>query len=151
MNYAKKIILVEDNIADVELTKLSFANLKQQVDILHFFNGQELIDFLNGNTEIYSEVSFILLDLNMPKLGGIDVLRLLGKRPTLKKIPVIVFTSSVHQVDVQTCYELGANAYITKPIDIMEFERAISAIAQFWCGLNILAQPNQSLMYHTSH
>lgn len=138
MDAPKKIILVEDNLADVKLTKMAFGNLPMEVDITHFYNGQELLDYLA--TATLSEISLILLDLNMPKLGGLDVLTTFNSNPDYKKLPVVIFTSSVHQAEVRSCYELGANAYVNKPLDIADFDETIKAIAFFWISTNIMVE-----------
>ena len=138
MNSPKKIILVEDNLADVKLTKMAFGNLPMEVDIIHFYNGQELLDYLPKAT--LNEISLILLDLNMPKLGGIEVLTAFNSIPDYKKLPVVIFTSSVHQAEVRSCYELGANAYVNKPLDIADFDDTIKAIAFFWLSTNIMVE-----------
>ncbi len=141
MDISKKILVVEDNLADVELIKLVLKNLDARTEILHFFNGQELLDHLQGAP--LHEVGVILLDLNMPKLGGIDVLKAFQQKEEYKKLPVVVFTSSAHQSDVSSCYSLGANAYVTKPIDINEFDEVIKTIACFWMDFNIPAAANE--------
>ena len=136
MKTAKKIILAEDNIADVELTKLAFKELDLNLEVYHVFDGQQLLDYLKGQS--FDEIALILLDLNMPKMGGLDVLKLMYEDEELAKLPVVVFTSSAHKSDVQACYEFGANAYVSKPIDINDFHKTITAIANFWTEINVL-------------
>lgn len=138
MNAPKKIVLVEDNLADVKLTKMAFSNLPVDTEIIHFFNGQELLDYLTDAS--LNDISLILLDLNMPKLGGIEVLKVFNTNPDYKKLPVVIFTSSVHQSEVRTCYELGANAYVNKPLDIADFDETIRSIAFFWLSTNIMVE-----------
>ncbi len=136
MRTTKKIILVEDNIADMELTKLAFRKLELPLEVIHVFDGYELIDLLeNSNLE---DVALILLDLNMPKLGGLEVLKIMDENEELCKLPVIVFSTSSNEEDVYACYEFGANAYVNKPIDINEFHKTIEAIAHFWGDVNVL-------------
>ena len=143
MRLAKKIILAEDNIADVELTKLAFRELDLQLEIIHVFDGQQLIDLLKVSP--LEEIALILLDLNMPKLSGLDVLKIMYQDEELTKLPVVVFSSSSNETDVHTCYEFGANAYVNKPIDIIEFHKAISAIAHFWAEINVLPTFNNAI------
>lgn len=136
MYHRKRIIVAEDNPADAALTKMAFEATRLPITLHHVVDGTALIHFLeNENLE---EVSLILLDLNMPKMGGIDVLKHLQKEEELKKIPVIIFSSSTHAEDVKTCYSLGANAYVRKPIDIKDHQKTISAIANFWTKVNVL-------------
>ena len=137
MRMNRKIILVEDNPADVELVKMSLKELALEVHLLHFFNGQELLDYLQ--THATYDIVLILLDLNMPKMDGIGVLKAFKQEARLRCIPVVVFTSSSFSEDVDHCYELGANAYVCKPIDMNAFEKAIQAIIAFWMEINIIA------------
>lgn len=136
MRTAKKIILVEDNMADVELTKLAFQKLDMPLEVVHVFDGYQLIDLLKElNLE---EIALILLDLNMPRLGGLEILKIMNKNPELCKLPVIIFSTSSNDEDVYACYENGANAYVSKPIDINEYHKTIRAIAHFWGDINVL-------------
>lgn len=136
MNTAKKIILVEDNVADVELTKMAFNKLELPLEVVHVFDGYELLELLKKlNLE---DIALILLDLNMPKIGGLDILKLMSEDEELCKLPVIIFSSSNNESDVFECYEYGANAYVSKPLDINEFHKTIQAIAYFWGDINVL-------------
>ncbi len=132
----RKIVLAEDNLADVELTRLAFANLDLPIELIHVNDGQELLDYLN-DAEL-SDIALLLLDLNMPRIGGIDLLKMMYDDDEYKKLPVVVLSSSLHETDVITCYEYGANAYVNKPIDINAFNEMIAAIASFWVEINLL-------------
>lgn len=138
-NY-RKIILAEDNIADVELTKLAFKELNLNIEVCHVFDGQQLMDRLTQHP--VDDIALILLDLNMPKMGGLDVLKQMYSDEDLRKLPVVIFTSSIHQSDVLACYELGANAYVSKPLDVNDFHKTIAAIANFWTEINVLPACN---------
>ncbi|HHS96150.1 MAG TPA: response regulator, partial [Phaeodactylibacter sp.] len=83
------------------------------------------------------DISLMLLDLNMPKVNGIEILKMMYEDTYLRKLPVIVLSSSLQESDVHTCYEYGANAYVNKPIDFQEFNTLISSIAHFWLGVNL--------------
>ena len=132
----RKIVLAEDNLADVELTRLAFANLDLPIELIHVNDGQELLDYLN-EAEL-SDIALVLLDLNMPRIGGIDLLKMMYNDDEYKKLPVVVLSSSLHETDVITCYEYVANAYVNKPIDINAFNEMIAAIASFWVEINLL-------------
>ena len=93
------------------------------------------------------EFVFILMDLNMPRVNGIEVLRKFQQDERLKNLPVIILSSSTHQVDVNTCYSLGANAYLEKPLDISAFSEMTKTLVQFWTHLNI--QPQLSPVSNT--
>ena len=137
----RKVILVEDNLADVELVKLSVRELENPVDLVHVGDGQELLNFLK--TAVLSDIALILLDLNMPRVSGIDVLRYMQEDPSLKKVPVVMFTTSNSKSDIMKCYELGAKAFVCKPLDIFEFNNSIRSIVEFWTGINMLPSFHQ--------
>ncbi len=132
----KKVILVEDNLADVELVRISIRELENPIELVHVGDGQELLNFLK--TAVLSEIAVIMLDLNMPRVSGIDVLRYMHEDPLLKKVPVVMFTTSNSKTDILKCYELGAKAFVCKPLDIFEFNQAIRSIVEFWTGINML-------------
>ena len=132
----KKIILAEDNPADAQLTQMAFSDLPLSLELVHVNNGQELMDFLN--TEPLDNIALILLDLNMPKKGGIEVLKECYEDEELRKLPIVVLSSSGASADINTCYMNGANAYVQKPIDIDQFNNTISSIANFWTTINVL-------------
>lgn len=132
----KRVILVEDNLADVELVKISIRELETPVELVHVGDGQELLNFLK--TAVLAEIAVIMLDLNMPRVSGIDVLRFMHEDLLLKKVPVVMFTTSNSKTDILKCYELGAKAFVCKPLDIFEFNQAIRSIVEFWTGINML-------------
>ena len=136
----KKIILAEDNHADAELTRMAFEATTVPLDITHVSDGQELLNLLRS--EYLGNVALVLLDLNIPKVSGLDVLKIMYNDEELKKLPVIIFTASVQKAEVLACYEYGANAYVMKPEDRTEFQETISAIANFWGEINVLPSYN---------
>jgi len=135
MHTTSKILLVEDNLADVELTKIAFENQNIRSEIVHCEDGRVALDFLRDNS--VEGFSYILLDLNMPRLNGLDLLKICKQDPVLRRLPVIVFTTSASHLDVQQCYENGANAYVLKPVDLEDFDRTIDAINSFWGTINV--------------
>lgn len=138
----KKILLAEDNLADVELVRISVNEVGKPVDLIHVGDGGDMIEYLSSLLlqENLSTVGIaaILLDLNMHRVSGIDVLKYINLHPKLKKIPVIVFTTSSSKSDINLCYDLGAKAFVCKPLDIFEFNDTIKAIMDFWVGINML-------------
>lgn len=132
----KRVILVEDNLADVELVRISIRELETPIELIHVGDGQELLNFLK--TAVLAEIAVIMLDLNMPRVSGIDVLRFMHEDSLLKKVPVVMFTTSNSKTDILKCYELGAKAFVCKPLDIFEFNQAIRSIVEFWTGINML-------------
>ena len=136
----KKILLVEDNIADAELVRIA-------VQELGFFNN---VVTKNGSDEVFhylenhliSDIGLILLDLNMPRVNGLDILKRIRSTPRFQFLPVVVFTTSSNKNDILNCYDCGANAYIFKPIDYDAFNEVIKATVNFWLQGNLLPSDN---------
>ncbi|MFC6731792.1 MULTISPECIES: response regulator [unclassified Haladaptatus] len=128
------ILLVEDNPGDVRLTKEAF-NEGQINNKLHVVtDGEEALDFLyrRGEYESTIQPQLILLDLNLPKVDGLEVLEQLKSDPTLRHIPVVILTSSAAEEDIIKSYELHTNAYLTKPINPAEFISLVRTFELFW-------------------
>ena len=132
---SKKVILVEDNPADAELTRLAYRDLPGKTELVHCFDGESFFSLLPSLS--LNDIQYILLDLNMPRMSGLDVLKKLQADEDWRRLPVIVLTSSMHTPDVVASYDLGANAYVVKPLDLAEFDRAVQAIDQFWGKVNL--------------
>ncbi len=128
------LLLVEDNPGDVRLTQEAL--MQNQLDLkLHVaFDGEQALDFLykKGEHETAPRPDLILMDINIPKYSGIEVLERIKKDAALKKIPVVMLTTSDTNNDVSKCYELGANAYTIKPLDFENFINMINSIHNFW-------------------
>lgn len=137
---AGRILLAEDNANDIELTlkALSGHNLANQVDVVR--DGAEALDYLYrrgahaGRAD--NDPVLVLLDLKMPKLDGLEVLRRIKADAALKSIPVVVLTSSREEPDVAASYELGVNAYVVKPVKFDDFIEAVSELGLFWVVIN---------------
>jgi two-component system response regulator len=129
-----EILLVEDNANDAELTlrALKQRNLANQVHVCR--DGAEAMDFFSGGAGPIPKV--ILLDLKLPKVDGLEVLRHLKREARTKAIPVVVLTSSREEPDIEQAYALGANSYIVKPVDFEAFARAVSDVGLYWLLLN---------------
>jgi CheY-like chemotaxis protein len=136
----KRILLVEDDPRDVELTLAAFEEHGLINEIMVVNDGEEALDLLyrRGKFEDMPKgnPAFILLDLKMPKVDGLDVLREIRKDDNLKLIPVIVFTTSQEERDVIESYRLGVNAYVVKPFDFEEFVEVVREIGLFWAIIN---------------
>ena len=132
------ILLVEDNPNDIELTLHAFEthHLSNRVHVAR--DGAEALDFLYGDraSEIIPLPKVILLDLKLPKVDGLEVLREIRSRPETHTIPVVVLTSSREERDVVESYELGVNSYITKPIDFDKFIETVRTLGLYWLLLN---------------
>ena len=140
MSDLKRILLAEDNPNDIELTlsALEEHHLANEVVVTH--DGAEALDYLyrkgeftmrgNGNPAV------ILLDLKMPKVDGLEVLRKIKSDPALKTIPVVMLTSSREEKDLIESYALGVNAYVVKPVNFTEFVSAVKQLGIFWALIN---------------
>jgi len=135
------ILLVEDNEGDILLTLDAFEESKVKTDISVARNGKEALDFLfNRGTFIESnKPNLILLDINIPIYNGHEVLKKIKTDDTLKKIPVIMLTTSDNPKDIDKAYENHCNSYINKPLDMDDFLDAILKIEAFWLQLSTLA------------
>ncbi|WP_028322517.1 response regulator [Desulfatiglans anilini] len=129
-----KILLVEDNPADVELTAENLASSKILHDLFVVGDGVKAMDFLRRQGE-YADVPrphLVLLDLNLPRKDGREVLEEMKADPVLKRIPVVVLTSSKAEEDVIKSYDLQASAYVVKPVDLQGFGSIVKGIDWFW-------------------
>jgi len=136
-----RILLVEDDPQDVELTVRAFRseNVQSRIEVMR--DGEEALDYLFCRGEYKSRPTdqpptLVLLDLKLPKVGGLQVLREVKGSAECRSIPVIVLSSSDEQRDIAESYRLGVNSYIQKPVDIVEFRKAIRALALYWLGVN---------------
>jgi len=147
-NTEVEIVLVEDNPQDAEMTIRALTRNGISNKIIHLKNGVEAIDFIFGigqfdgrNVSVKPKV--ILLDLKMPKITGIEVLRKIKADTNTKTIPVVVLTSSKEDPDISICYELGVNAYVVKPVGFENFSKAVSEIGLFWLLFNEIPHKEQ--------
>lgn len=132
-----EILLVEDNLADVRLTEIGLREAKVANNLSIARDGEEALAFLERapGYENSPRPDLILLDLNLPRMSGHEVLSELKKNPALRRIPVIVLTTSTSEKDVLASYDLHANCYVSKPIDFDDFIGAVRQIDQFWLSL----------------
>lgn len=136
------ILLVEDNEGDILLTLDAFEESKFKTKVSVVRNGQEALDFLNqkGDYSIAQRPDIILLDINIPIFNGFEVLQQIKGDESLKKIPVIMLTTSSNQKDIEKAYRNYCNSYIQKPLEIEEFMSAVLKIEEFWLQLSILSK-----------
>lgn len=128
------VLLVEDNPGDADLTKETLEAGKLHVDIRVVVDGAEALDYLLKKPP-YAGVGspeLILLDLNLPKLDGSGVLAEINKHEELRRIPVVILTSSDAEEDIVKSYQLGANCYVTKPVGLGAFQKIVESVEQFW-------------------
>lgn len=134
------ILYAEDSKNDIELTlaALKECNLQNRIDVV--FDGHQVLDYLQYKGKYINREkenpAFILLDIKMPKLDGIEALKIIKSDPLLKTIPVVMLTSSAMETDIAKSYQIGVNAYVIKPIDFEEFIIAVKQIGAFWAVVN---------------
>jgi CheY-like chemotaxis protein len=132
-----EILLAEDNAADVRLTREALKRAKVLNVLHHVEDGMEAMDFLlrKGKYADAPRPHLILLDLNMPKMGGHEVLAAVKADPSLQAIPVVVLTTSKAEEDIVQSYQLHANAYMSKPVDLDRFLSVIRSFEEFWLAV----------------
>ncbi len=140
MNGLKTILLVEDNPNDVELTLDALAEYRIANEVVVLHDGAEALDYLYRRGPFEGRASgspaVVLLDLKMPKVDGLTVLRTVKNDPALKAIPIVMLTSSREERDLVESYALGVNAYVVKPVDFAQFVEAVRKLGYFWAVLN---------------
>ena len=141
-NGVVEILLVEDNLDDVELTlhALKRHNVTNSVEVVR--DGAEALEFIfctgaYAGRDIENPPRLILLDLRLPKVDGLEVLRRIKADPRTRGIPVVVLSSSREEPDIAKCYELGVNSYIVKPVDFEQFTDAVRQLGLYWLLLNV--------------
>ena len=136
----RKILLVEDNPNDAELTLEALAEKNMANEVVWLKDGQEALEFLYCRDAYVDREkinpALILLDIKMPRVDGLQVLKQIKADPALRTIPVVILTSSREEKDLLEGYNYGANAYVVKPVNFAEFMHAVSSLAVFWAILN---------------
>ncbi len=135
------ILLVEDNASDAEMTMRALRKVSLPNRLYWVKDGVEALDFIRctGTFEQrhrHRDLKVVLLDLKMPRLDGVDVLRELKSDPATKKIPIVIMTSSNQDRDIAETYRLGVNGFVTKPVQLAEFSEVVASIGVFWLGTN---------------
>ena len=136
-----EVLLVEDNERDAELTMRALKKHHLSNNLVHVKDGVEALDFLFGrglfagrNVEQYPRV--VLLDLKLPRVSGLEVLRAIKNDERLRNLPVVVITSSTEDPDIKTAYALGVNSYVVKPVKFDDFINAMSQLGMYWLLVN---------------
>lgn len=142
----KEILLVEDNPDDVELTRIAFDEAKVANRLVVVRDGAEALDYLfargaHAGRNPDDLPSIVLLDLNLPRVDGREVLQAIREDPRTRSLPVVVLTTSTEPFDLESAYALGVNSYIQKPVDFERFVWAVKQVGLYWLVLN---QPRES-------
>lgn len=145
----RRILIVDDSPKDIELiiSALSENNLGNEIDVAE--DGEEALDYLykrGAFSHIVKLPAVVLLDIKMPKMNGIEVLRHVRSKSRFKGIPIIMLTSSSEEKDLAECYKLGANSYVVKPVDIIGFMNAIKSVGHYWFVTNQPPPPPARLL-----
>lgn len=140
-----EILLVEDNMSDAELTLRALKKVKLTNNIVHVTDGEEALDFLYNrgafnDREAGRKPKIIVLDLKLPKVNGLEVLKIVKEDPRLRQIPIVILTSSSEEPDLQESYRLGVNSYIVKPVEFEKFVEAVRVVGLYWSLLNQLPE-----------
>lgn len=139
----KKVLLVEDNEDDIDLTLLSFRNNRIANEVIVARDGVEALDYLLGTgkhagRDVSIQPAVVFLDINLPKVNGLEVLKRLRNEPRTRRLPIVMLTSSVEERDLVASYDLGVNSYIRKPVDLEQFNEAVKQLGMYWILLNEL-------------
>ena len=126
---SRTILLVEDNAGDVRLTREALLEAQVDAELVAVPDGEQALAYLRGDAAI---PELILLDLNLPKKNGLEVLEEVKGDPGLRRVPVIMLTTSSSARDIAACYDRGVNCYVVKPLDLDDFTALIGAINRFW-------------------
>jgi two-component system response regulator len=145
MNEKIEILLVEDNPHDAEMTIRSLRKVNLANKLVHLKDGAEALDFIFAkgafaSRQIENKPKVILLDIKMPKVDGIEVLRQIKSNDITKTIPVVIMTSSKEEQDIITSYNLGVNSYVVKPVDFEGFAKAVAELGFYWLMINELPE-----------
>ena len=135
---ASRILLVEDNADDAELTRLALERHQLGGRVVQLTDGAQAIDYLFGATGVADapDVRFIILDLKLPKVDGIQVLERLKSDPRTRSIPVVILSSSNQERDIARSYESGVNSYVVKPVQLDDYMDKVSAVGRYWDSIN---------------
>ncbi len=135
-----RILLVEDNPGDVRLTEEALFETKSKHQLDHVPDGEAALKYLKQESpyEGSERPDLIFLDLNLPKIGGLEVLKRIKHDPSLNSIPILILTTSEAEQDIQKAYTSRANCYITKPVDINQFIKVIQEVENYWFGITNL-------------
>ncbi len=137
-----EVLLVEDNMTDAELTIRELKKHNMANNLVHVKNGREALDFIFAEgryaslRDVQHTPKVILLDIQMPKVNGMEVLQKIQSDPRTRTIPVVILTSSKENPDIQKCYGIGANSYIVKPVNFESFAESIKNLGFYWLLMN---------------
>ena len=135
------VLLIEDSLDDSELTLYSMMNVNDRLQYHHFTNGEDALDFVfNSKTHlgqsVKDQLKVIILDLTLPRLGGLDIARKFKESETTRLIPIVILSSSANFTDIRVAYEIGVNSYVVKPDKFEGYVKKIGSLAFYWSFVN---------------
>src|ERR1700712_151285 len=133
----RRIIIADDDEDDRMLMQSAFLENRNDVDITFAFDGSDLLKMLSEEKNTF-QISFILLDLNMPRKDGREALKEIKQDPALRKIPVIVFTTAKNDSEIRKCYDLGANSFIVKPDGFESLRKVVVNLSTYWLDTSVI-------------
>ncbi len=135
MSQGRTILIIDDNPGDIRLTEEILKSSKFDSKLVAILNGDNAIAYLNKALENKTLPNLIILDLNLPRMNGIEVLEIIKSDSVLKLLPVVILTSSEADYDIQKSYQNHANLYLTKPVDFDEYFKVVTNIEKFWFSI----------------
>ena len=143
MRNVVRVLLVEDDPGDIELTKASLDASKLSLDIAVVGDGEKAMAYLRRQGEYANALppDVVLLDLNMPRMDGREVIKAIKNDPVLRSIPVVILTTSDADNDIAAAYASGANCYVSKPMGLQQFSKVVNAVGDFWFTIVKLPHP----------
>src|SRR4051812_9544535 len=129
------ILVVEDNPDDAELTRLALERVRKDVKMVHVTDGAQALEYLFSPAS-GPDVRFVILDLKLPKVGGLQVLDRIRADPATRAIPVVILTSSNREVEIARSFKSGVNSYVVKPVELEEYLDKVSALGRYWDDVN---------------
>jgi two-component system response regulator len=134
-----KMLLVEDDPNDIELIQLAIQDLTFVRTLDVALDGEQALDYLFGTSAQSSRVElprFVLMDIKLPKLTGVEVLRAIRENSDTRYLPVVMMTSSAEEADLSACYNLGVNSYVVKSLDFQQFQQTVRQVSRYWMTIN---------------
>jgi two-component system, response regulator len=135
----RTILLIEDSADDERLTLRAIRSTDANIQVIVARDGEEALNLLFGNGTAMLRPALVLLDLKLPKVGGLDILQRLRSNPETRSLPVVVLSSSDERDDIAESYRRGANSYVRKPVNFTEFVDAVHHLHQYWLNVNLQA------------
>ncbi len=138
MNHQRVVLLIEDNPAHAELVRRQITQDSQSTEVVHAADGESAISYLlDAPAEIRKRIALVLLDLRLPKVDGLEVLRLIKQHDKLYHLPVVILSTSSAEEDLVDAYQNFVNGYLVKPVDFGAFRQMVSSIINFWLVWNV--------------